>query len=254
MTYSTLTRLDGRVAVVTGASSGLGAACAVSLAEAGADVAVAARRVEGLERCARAVREAGARACVVPLDVTDPTACDQAVATILETFGRLDAVVCNAGVGGSTPALRETPEEWRRVLSVNLDGCYWTAKAAAREMSHGGSITFVSSVLAMTTAGMPQAAYSASKSALIGLTHDLAQQWTRRRGIRVNAVCPGFFPSEMTDECPPGFLDDLAERRILSGRLGAPQELAAVVTFLASDAAGYITGAEVLVDGGMAIT
>ena len=127
------------------------------------------------------------------------------------------------------------------------------AQACAAVMKPGSSIINISSVLGLTTAGLPQAAYSASKAALVGLTRDLAQQWTGRKGIRVNALAPGFFASEMTEQYPPGYLE-AQQSRIPAGRKGDPAELAATVVFLASDAAGYITGQTLAVDGGMTIT
>ena len=151
------------------------------------------------------------------------------------------------------PALKESPDDFRQVLDINLHGCYWMAQRAAAVMEPGSSIVNISSVLGLTTAGLPQAAYSASKAGLIGLTRDLAQQWTGRKGIRVNALAPGWFESEMTDQYPPGYLDS-QQARIPAGRKGDPVELAATVVFLASDAAGYVTGQTLAVDGGMTIT
>jgi NAD(P)-dependent dehydrogenase (short-subunit alcohol dehydrogenase family) len=127
------------------------------------------------------------------------------------------------------------------------------AQACGRVMEPGSSIVNISSVLGLTTAGMPQAAYAASKAGLIGLTRDLAQQWTGRKGIRVNALAPGFFASEMTDQYPDGYLDQLVSR-IPTGRRGDEQELAAALVFLASPAGGYVTGQTVVVDGGATIT
>jgi NAD(P)-dependent dehydrogenase (short-subunit alcohol dehydrogenase family) len=127
------------------------------------------------------------------------------------------------------------------------------AQACGRVMQPGSSIVNISSVLALTTAGLPQAAYAASKAGLLGLTRDLAQQWTGRKGIRVNAVAPGFFDSEMTDQYPAGYLESQGAR-LLAGRKGDPRELAATIVFLASDAAGYITGQTIPVDGGLTIT
>jgi NAD(P)-dependent dehydrogenase (short-subunit alcohol dehydrogenase family) len=151
------------------------------------------------------------------------------------------------------PAFKETPEQFRSVIDVNLNGCYWMAQRAAAEMEDGGSIVNIASVLGLTTAGLPQAAYSASKAALIGLTRDLAQQWTGRRGIRVNALAPGWFASEMSDQLPQEQLDRQLER-IVAGRLGDPEELAAALVFLASDAGRYVTGQTLAVDGGFTIT
>ena len=248
-----LFRLDGKVAVVTGASSGLGVAFAQGLAEAGADVALGARRVDRLAETAVLVETAGRRALTAATDVADPQSCTDLVALAMEEFGRVDILVNNAGIGTAAPATREAPDDFRKVIDVNLNGCYWMAQACGRVMQPGSSIINISSVLGITTAGLPQAAYAASKAGLIGLTRDLAQQWTGRKGIRVNAVAPGFFASEMTEQYPPGYLES-QQGRIPSGRKGDPQELAATVVFLASDAAGYITGQTLAVDGGMTIT
>jgi NAD(P)-dependent dehydrogenase (short-subunit alcohol dehydrogenase family) len=243
-------RLDGRVAIVTGASSGLGVAFAVALAEAGADVALAARRADRLAATRKAVEALGRRALVVPTDVADPDACQRLVDATMAELGGVDILVNNAGIGTAHPATRETPEQFRQVIDVNLNGCYWMAQACGRVMRPGSSIINIASVLGLTTAALPQAAYSASKAGLIGLTRDLAQQWTGRRGIRVNALAPGFFESEMTDEYPDGYLDSQLGR-ILVGRIGDPRELAAALVFLASDAGGYVTGTVLAVEGGM---
>ncbi|MBA2240017.1 MAG: SDR family oxidoreductase, partial [Solirubrobacterales bacterium] len=220
-----------------------------------ADLALGARRVERLEETKRLVEAEGRRAIAVETDVAEPESCQRLAAAAAERLGRVDVLVNNAGVGTAVPALKETPEQFRAVIDVNLNGCYWMAQAAAQSMDRerGGSIINISSVLGLTTAGLPQAAYASSKAALIGLTRDLAQQWTGRRGIRVNAVAPGFFASEMTDQYPPEYLE-LQKQRILTGRTGDPRELAATVVFLASDAAGYVTGQTLAVDGGLTVT
>jgi NAD(P)-dependent dehydrogenase (short-subunit alcohol dehydrogenase family) len=246
-------RLDGKVAVVTGASSGLGVAFARALAEAGADVALGARRVERLAETARIVESTGRRALAVATDVAVPASCQALVDATVEELGRVDILVNNAGVGTAVPATRETPEQFRSVVDVNLNGCYWMAQACGRVMQPGSSIVNISSVLGLTTGGLPQAAYSATKAGLIGLTRDLAQQWTGRKGIRVNALAPGFFDSEMTQTYPDGYLD-LAMTRVPTGRKGDPEELAAALVFLVSDAGGYVTGQTLAVDGGMTIT
>lgn len=248
----TMFRLDGKVAVVTGASSGLGVDFAKALAEAGADVALGARRVDRLADTAALVEAAGRRSLSVQTDVADPASCQALVDAAMAEFGRVDILVNNAGVGTAVPATRETPEQFSQVIDINLNGSYWMAQACGRVMQPGSSIVNISSVLGITTAGLPQAAYAASKAGVIGLTRDLAQQWTGRKGIRVNAIAPGFFTSEMTDSYPPGYLET-QQQRIPAGRKGDPRELAATLVFLASDAAGYITGQTLAVDGGMTI-
>jgi NAD(P)-dependent dehydrogenase (short-subunit alcohol dehydrogenase family) len=244
--------LAGRVAIVTGASSGLGVAFAQGLAEAGADLVLGARRADRLDITRELVEAAGRRAITVPTDVSSPSDCQALVDAAMAGFGRVDVLVNNAGIGTAVPAVRETPEEFEQVLDVNLNGCYWMAQACGRVMRPGSSIINISSVLGLTTAGLPQAAYSASKAGLIGLTRDLAQQWSGRRGIRVNALAPGFFSSEMTEQYRPGYLEQQLQR-VPMGRMGDPAELATTVVFLASDAAAYVTGQTVAVDGGMTI-
>ena len=245
--------LDDRVAIVTGASSGLGVAFAQAFAEAGADVALGARRVEKLEQTADQVRVTGRRVLTVATDVADPDQCQALVDATMAEFGRVDVLINNAGVGTSVPATRETPEQFRSVIDVNLNGCYWMAQACGRVMEPGSSIINISSVLGITTGGLPQAAYSASKAGLIGLTRDLAQQWTGRKGIRVNALAPGFFDSEMTETYPEGYLE-LMKLRVLAGRSGDARELAATAVWLASPAGGYVTGQTIPVDGGLTVT
>ena len=247
-------RLDGRVAIVTGASSGLGVAFATALAEAGADVALGARREDRLANTQKLVAAVGRRAIAVRTDVTRPEDCQALVDATLEEFGRVDILVNNAGVGTAVPALRETPEEFRSVIDLNLNACYWMAQACGRVMHPGSSIINISSVIGLTTLGLPQAAYSASKAGVLGLTRDLAQQWTGRRGIRVNAIAPGHFESEMTAQYDEGYVREFTSRRSVAGRAGSPKEIGATVVFLASDASGYITGVTLPVDGGVLIT
>ena len=245
-------RLDGRVAIVTGASSGLGVAFATALAEAGADVVLAARRADRLEATRAAVEGTGRRGLAVRTDVSLPGDCHRLVEAAIEAFGHVDVLVNNAGVGTAVPATRETPDEFRQVIDVNLNGCYWMAQECARVMRPGACIVNIASVLGLTTAGLPQAAYSASKAGLIGLTRDLAQQWTGRKGIRVNALAPGFFQSEMTDQYAEDYVAGQLSR-VLAGRWGEGPELAAALVFLVSDAGSYVTGQTLVVDGGLTV-
>jgi NAD(P)-dependent dehydrogenase (short-subunit alcohol dehydrogenase family) len=242
--------LAGKVAVVTGASSGLGVAFAAGLAEAGADLALGARRESKLADTAKLVAAAGRRSVTVATDVARQPDCQNLVDAAMEAFGRVDILVNNAGVGTAVPATKESVVQFTQVIDVNLNGCYWMAQACARVMQPGSSIVNIASVLGLTTAGLPQAAYSASKAGLMGLTRDLAQQWGARKGIRVNALAPGFFASEMTQQYRPGYLDGQLRRSALQ-RVGEPEELTAALLLLASDAGGYITGQTLVVDGGL---
>ena len=245
--------LTGKVAVVTGASSGLGVDFAVALAEAGADLVLGARRADRLAATRALVEQAGRRAIAVATDVAQPADCQALVDAAVAEFGHVDVLVNNAGVGTAVPATRETPEQFRSVIDVNLNGAYWMAQACGRVMAPGSSIINISSVLGLTTAGLPQSAYAASKAGLLGLTRDLAQQWGPRKGIRVNALAPGFFASEMTDQYPADYLA-AQQARLLLGRMGAAHELSAALLFLASAAGGYVTGQTFVVDGGLSIT
>lgn len=242
-------RLDGKVAVVTGASSGLGVAFSKALAEAGADLVLGARRSERLNETGAIVESIGRRFAAKTTDVSKPEDCTALIDFAIESFGHVDILVNNAGVGTAVPATQETPAQFRNVIDVNLMGAYWMAQAFARAAKSGGVIVNISSVLGLRTGGLPQAAYASSKAGLIGLTRDLAGQWTGRKGIRVNALAPGFFPSEMSDQLPPETVA-LVKKLTPAGRLGDPEELAATLIWLVSDASSYVTGATIPVDGG----
>lgn len=245
-------RMDGRVVVITGASSGLGAGFARALSSAGATVVLAARRKERLEALAEELRSRGGVASTVACDVADPESCAAMARAAMDEHGRIDVLVNNAGLGTAVPALKETPEQFRSVVDVNLNGAFWAAKECAAVMGPGSSIVNVASVLGFTAGFAPQAAYSATKAAVMGLTRDLASQWGGRRGIRVNSLAPGYFASEMTDEIPEAMLADITGSTIL-GRLGHQAELDAALLFLASDAGSFVTGTTLVVDGGMTL-
>ena len=242
-------RLDGKVAVVTGASSGLGVAFAKALAQAGADVVLGARRIERLPDTGALIEAEGRNFAALKTDVTKPEDCTALIALAIERFGRVDILVNNAGVGTAISATSETPEQFRNVIDVNLMGSYWMAQAFARAAKNGGAIVNISSILGMRPGGLPQAAYASSKAGVIGLTRDLAAQWTARKGIRVNALAPGFFPSEMTDQMNDASIE-MVRALTAAQRIGRVEELASTLIWLVSDASSYVSGVTVPVDGG----
>ena len=245
--------LNGRVAVVTGASSGLGVGFARALAQAGANLVLAARRADRLESLAAELREAGAEVLPVACDVTDPDQVEALKDACLERFGRADILVNNAGTTEIVPAENESEEAFLRVLNVNLNGTFYCAQRFGRVMLEAGqgSIINVASILGLVASGsIPQAGYVASKGAVVNLTRELAAQWARR-GVRVNGIAPGFFMSEMTEEM---FSDERSmswlRRKTPAGRPGEGEELYGAVIYLASDASSYVTGQTIAVDGG----
>lgn len=245
--------LNGRVAVVTGASSGLGVGFARALAQAGANLVLAARRADRLESLAAELGEAGAEVLPVACDVTDPNQVEALKDACLERFGRADILVNNAGTTEIVPAENESEEAFLRVLNVNLNGAFYCAQRFGRVMLEAGrgSIINVASIFGFVASGsIPQAGYVASKGAVVNLTRERAAQWARR-GVRVNGIAPGFFLSEMTEEM---FSDERSmtwlRRKTPAGRPGEVEELAGAVIFLASDASSYVIGQTIAVDGG----
>jgi len=244
-------RLDGKAVVLTGSSSGLGAGFARALAGAGAHLVLVARRTDRLAALAREIEAGGTRATVATADISSAEQCRRVAQAAVAEFGRIDVLVNNAGLGGAVPASRETPAGFAAVVEVNLYGTFWMSQACAPHMPPGSAIVNIASVLGHIAPRLPQAAYAASKAGVIGLTRDLAQEWSRRKGIRVNALCPGYFATEMT-AAADGQLREMVAANTMLGRFGEQPELDPALLFLASPASSYITGTTLIVDGGMA--
>jgi len=244
-------RLDGQVVIVTGATSGLGVGFARAIAAVGGQVVLAGRRAERLKDVAADLTATGATVRARPTDIADPDECAALVDFAVAELGAVDGLVNNAGVGEARSAVKETPEQFRQVIDINLNGTFWMAQACARVMAPGSSIVNVSSVLGLIASRFPQAAYSASKAGVIGLTRDLAQQWSKRRKIRVNALCPGYFRTEMTEDGLEQ-LGENVERNSMLARFGTQGEIDPALIYLLSRASSYVTGTTLVVDGGMA--
>lgn len=246
-----MANLEGKVALVTGASRGIGAAVAVELASAGAAVCV---NYAGSEAAAKAVvaqiEEAGGRAVAVQADVSDPAACTALVSRCIEELGGLHILVNNAGITRDGLLVRMSDEDWSAVIDTNLTGVFSMTRAAGKVMmkQRSGSIINVASVVGITgNAG--QVNYSAAKAGVIGLTKSVARELAGR-GVRANAVAPGFIETDMTAELSEAVCD-ATRAQIAMGRFGSSADVAKVVAFLASDDAAYITGQVIAIDGGM---
>ena len=248
--------LEGRVAVVTGASAGLGAGLAEGLAAAGARVVLAARREDRLRELAERLGATGQEALAVACDVTDEASIDGLVSKTLDRFGRVDVLVNNAGITDVVRAEDETLDGFDRVLDVNLRGLFVCAQRFGRCMLDRGSGTIVNvaSMLGLVGSGqVPQASYAASKGGVVNLTRELAAQWARK-GVRVNALAPGWFASEMTAEMfESERSQEWMRNRSPMGRPGREGELVGALLFLASDASSFVTGQTLAVDGGWTI-
>ena len=244
-------RLRDRIALVTGAASGIGAATARRFGREGASVAINDARPDGLEAVADDIRAAGAKALVLPGDVTRKADCERLVQEVTRTFGRLDILINNAGINRDAMAAKMTEEQWDAVLSVNLKGTFLCAQAALpgmRERSWGRVVN-TSSIGSLGNIG--QANYAASKAGVIGLTKTLALEYAKY-GVTVNAIAPGPVMTAMLAGVP----DAIRERIIAQvpvGRIASPDEIASVHVFLASDEAAFITGQVIFADGGMSV-
>jgi 2-deoxy-D-gluconate 3-dehydrogenase len=246
-------RLDGQVALITGATGGLGAAMCQAFAAAGANVALAEHpsRVADAHELARGLSQHGVSTTAVGMDVTDLASIEAAVSVVVVALGGMDVLVANAGINVPKAALDVTEEDWDRVLDVDLKGVFFTCQAAARRMVARGRGSIVNIASQNGVIGYPQrAAYCAAKAGVVNLTRVLAIEWASH-GVRVNAVGPTFVETPLTriTLSQPEIRDDIL-RRIPLGRLGTPEEVANAVLFLASPAASLITGTCLLADGG----
>ncbi len=242
--------MSTKTAFVTGASRGIGRACAIALAQAGRRVAVAARDLAKLEEVASEIRASGAEAFVVPIDIGSAESIKLALAKTVEDFGRIDILVNNAGITRDGLALRMKKDDWDAVLAANLTGAFLTTQQVLHGMmrERWGRIVNITSVVAQ--AGNPgQANYVASKAGLIGSTKTIAQEMASRN-ITCNAVAPGFIDTDMTAVLSPELKENMLAHIPLR-RFGKPEDVAAAVRFLASEEAGYITGHVLDVNGGM---
>ncbi|MAQ18632.1 MAG: 3-oxoacyl-[acyl-carrier-protein] reductase [Sandaracinus sp.] len=244
-------RLDGKVALVTGGTRGIGRSCSELLAQAGARVVMAYRgNAEAAQEAVAAIEAAGGQAEAVQLDVADGAAVDAVIKDVTKRLGGLDILVNNAGIARDQLLLRVKQDEIDQTFATNVAGAIYCAKAAIRPMmrAKAGRIINLSSVVGET--GNPgQVVYSASKAALLGLTKTLAREYASR-GITVNAVAPGYIDTDMTSSLSDEIKEGIVSSTPL-GRVGRPEEVAAAVLFLASDEAGYVTGQTIRVNGGM---
>ena len=245
--------LAGRVALVTGASRGIGRSVALALAGAGADVAVAARTVEDLKLVADEIQDVGRRALPVHLDVTDAGSADDAVAAVVRDLGRLDVLVNNAGIVQTAAALETTDADWDRVLATNLRGVFLCSRAAGRVLTaqrSGKVVNMASNFGIVATPG--HAAYCASKAAILQLTRVLALEWAPFN-VQVNAIAPGYVSTDLNAgmRADPD-LTERVVRRIPAGRMAEPDEIGPLAVLLASPASDFMTGSTVVIDGGHA--
>ena len=242
----------GKVVIVTGAAKGMGFGAAVKFANEGASVGLVDNDAATLATVEKNFLTSGKKVKAFPTDVSNAKDVQKMVDGVIAEFGALDVIANCAGIQTYGDAVETTEEVWDKTLDVNVKSMFLTAKYGVPHMRKrgGGAIVNISSILGIKPQGLPQAAYASSKAGLIGLTRDLAAQWTGRKNIRVNALAPGFFPSEMSDELPKDMVE-MVKNFTPAGRLGDPEELAATLIWLVSDASSYVTGITVPVDGGL---
>ena len=246
--------LKGRVALVTGASSGLGVQFAKALADNGAAVALVARRADRLKSLKDEIEVKGGRAVVIEADVTDHAAVARAFDAVEKAFGTVTILVNNAGIAHGGRAVEMPPEEWRKVLSTNLDAVFFWAQEAARRLlvaKKQGAIVNIASVLGLAVS-KGAVAYAAAKAGVVQVTKALAVELAFK-GVRVNAIAPGWFVTEMNDDYLSGEAGTAIKREIPMGRFGNPGDLDGALLLLVSDAGSYITGATIVVDGGQVV-
>jgi NAD(P)-dependent dehydrogenase (short-subunit alcohol dehydrogenase family) len=244
--------MEGRVAVITGAGTGIGRASAVLLAERGADVVLAGRRPDPLKSTANEIEALGRRALAVPTDVTDAEECRALVGATLAEFGQLDVLVNNAGGGETKSIMKWTDEEWQQVLDLNLSSAWYLSRAAVAPMIEQGRGAIVNISSGASLLAMPQAAaYAAAKAGLNNLTGSMAAAWTRK-GVRVNGIACGAIrtPGLESDAHRQGFDIDIIGQTNASGRVGEPDEIGYGVLFFASDASSFCSGQTLYMHGG----
>lgn len=245
--------LTGRVAVVTGASSGLGAQMARAFARQGADVVILARRLEKLEKLAEEIKAFGVKCLPVRCDVTDTEAIKQAAETVEKEFGKVDILVNNAGGGHVGPAEETTDEQWAGVVELDLNGVFKVAREFGKIMiknNYGRIINIASMYGLVGNTALPSAGYHAAKGGVVNFTRALAAEWAKY-GINVNCICPGYFATELTiDTLNTESFTNYMKATVPLGRYGNEGELDSTAIYLASDASSYVTGVIIPVDGG----
>ena len=247
-------RLDGKKCFVTGGARGIGKCIATALAEAGADVAIVDMNLDQAQETADEIAAAcGTKTIALKADIADADEVNAMMEDLLKEFGRLDAAFCNAGIGWDGPVEEDTPDNWRKIIDVNLNGTFITAQAAGKQMlgQGSGSIICTASMSAhITNIPQKECSYAASKAGVIAMARNMAVEWADR-GVRVNTISPGYMATEMTVSDPilKPFIP-FWEELIPLHRMGSPEELEAIAVYLAGDQSSYTTGVDFKIDGG----